>query len=112
MCVWEYMSVGSVRMGDVCQCRSHGYVCISRLCDVHFKPLRTGASYLSVYSSNIFYFSEVPSRELGIERYPGKTGGLAATSHPVTALSGQVTKPQPSAQNSSPTEAHLHCRTQ
>lgn len=37
-------------------------------------PQRVGPIHLSVYSSNIFYFSEMPSRELGTERCPRHTG--------------------------------------
>lgn len=53
---------------------------------------RAGLIHLSTYSSSVFYFSKVPSRELAIRKYPRKTGGLAAATQSVTVLPRIVTK--------------------
>lgn len=61
-------------------------------------PQRVEPIHLSIFSSNIFYFSEEPSRELGTNRCPRKTGVLLSQLS-LTAVPKQVTKPSPLCSN-------------
>ena len=89
------MGIGSMGGGGSVQVRGCGYACVSIPCNSDSEPLEMGTTHLSIYSSNIFYLSEVPTRVLDTEGCPRKTGGLATTTQSVTALPKQVTKPRP-----------------
>lgn len=96
VCPWGCIGLGSMGVVDVCEYGAMG-VHVSSPCNSDSEPPESGTHPsvdLSIYSSNIFYLSEVPTRVLGTERCPRKTRDLAATTHHVTALPKQVTKPR------------------
>lgn len=75
VCAWVCMSVGN--MGNACEhMRRSPASAMSTL-----KPHEVGLIHLSIHSSNIFYFSEEPSRELGTERFPRKSTPSAFPEH-------------------------------
>lgn len=67
VCAWVCMGVGST--GDACECMHRSPASAMSTLKSH----GVGLIHLSIHSSNIFYYSEVPSRELGTERCPRKS---------------------------------------